>query len=386
MSLFTREETRDITSADVWGSYGGSAYLGSKGVTQLASVYGAVSLIADLFSMVPASVEQELANGEREPVRTPDVIRKPNPHVSLSSWRYQYVVSCKLRGNAYGLTDPGRRYIWWLHPDWVVVNETNPLKPVYYVNGKETPTVGEGGSLIHIREFVQPGSVLGLSPIANFAATFDRAALALNFGRQWFKNSAVPPAILQTTNTRLDGVKLREFRDDFITATAEGKPVALPGEWSWSKVSITPEEAQFLQTIEATATEIATIFRVAPEDIGGKAGNSRTYSNREMDAELFNVRTLMPVGTRLGEGLEEILPTGQRVVFDYDVLAQPGALERARADSEELRNGTLTGPEARRRRGRKPMTAAEIDDWQSHYTTTKTVSESIAESITKETP
>ena len=379
MSLFVREERRDLGWPEVYGSEG-SALIGPGTVTKLAPVYGAVSLIADEFSSTPFRVEQETNDGEQEPVQAPLILLDPDPYLSEMDWRYQAVVSLKLRGNAYGLVDPGRRYCRWIHPDWVIVDESNPLKPRYYVNGVEQIPVKRGGSLLHVREFVQPGTVKGLSPIQHFMSTFDTANLANEFGRKWFRNASVPPAILQSKTARMDPDKLREARDDFVEATSEGKPVALPGEWEWTKISLTADEAQFLNTIEASATTIATIFRVPAEDIGGKAGNSRTYSNREMDQELFNIRTLLPLGQRLGQALSALLPTGQRVVYDLDFLAQPGQLESARADTEELRNGTLRLSEARRRRGRKPLTDEEIEQWQQWYATTKSESESDAKS------
>lgn len=381
MSLFTREETRDIGWPDVFGT-DSAGPIGPA--TRIAAVYGAVSLIADLFSILPMKVIEERVAGQPEPVSTPLWLADPDPFLDQSAWRYQLTTSLKLRGNAYGIVDPGRRYLRWMHPDWVGVDESNPLAPRYFVNGQEQIPVKLGGNLLHVREFVQPGSVMGLSPIANFRDLWESAQLAAGYGRKWFKEASIPPAILSTTEKRLGPDKLREARDDFIAATAEGKPVALPGEWNWQKISIAPQEAQFLETIEANATQIATIFRVSAEDIGGKAGSSRTYSNREMDQELLNVRTLMPLGQRAGEAFAQLLPSGQSVMFEYDYLAQPGQLEAARAEGEELRNGTLTLPEARRNRGRKPLTPAEVQDWQDHYTTTKTLSESIAESITKE--
>lgn len=382
MSLFTREE-RALTYGDVFGA-DLAPMLSVGNVTRLAPVYGAVSLIADLFSSVPISVVQEKIPGQPEPIRKPLWLSDPDPYLNPQAWRYQFAVSLKLRGNAYGYVDPGRRYCRWLHPDWVSIDESNPLAPRYFVNGKEEQLVKRGGSLIHAREFVQPGSVIGLSPIQHFMNIFDAANLATEYGRQWFRNASVPPAILSTTATRMDPTKLREARDDFIEATKEGKPVALPGEWSWTKISIAPQEAQFLETIEASATTIATIFRVPAEDIGGKAGNSRTYSSREMDQELLNVRTLAPLGVRAGEAFAEILPADESVIFDFDFLAQPGQLESARADSEELKNGTLALQEARRRRGRKPLTDQQIEEWQAWYATFKSESESESVSTTKE--
>lgn len=380
MSLFTQEvETRDLTWSDVYGAATPSQ-IGPDGVLRLAPVYSAVGLIADQFATAKVGVEEERGDGS-DPIALPDFLRDPDPFLDPIDWKFQLVTSLKLRGNAYGLTDPARRYVRWLHPDWVTVTETRALNPVYRLFGKQIDPVKRGGSLVHVREFVQPGSVLGLSPIKQFMADFDQAGLARDFGRKWFRNAAVPPSILSAKDARIPAARLKEARDDFIEATKDGKPVALPGEWNWQKVTLTAEEAQFLNTIKASATTIASIFRVNPEDIGGEVGSSRTYGNREADAERFIVRTLFPLGQRVAEGLGNLLPPGQSIRFDFDGLAQPGQLESARADTEELRNGTLTLPEARRRRGRRPLTEREVEDWQAWYSTQKSQSEAIAESV-----
>lgn len=387
MSLFTRDvESRDMTWQDVWGSDSAPMMMGEYSVTRVGPVYAAVSMIADLFVQAKIQAGAEAADGELIPVPAPAWLRDPDPYVTRSTWRYQMVVSLKLRGNAYGLTDPDRRYVRWLHPEWVSIDESNPLRPRYWVLGQEVQLVKQGGSLIHVAEFVHPGRVRGLSPIGQFMDLFEAAKAAADYGRRWFKNSSVPPAILSTKFERIGADRLREARDDFIAAAKDGKPVALPGEWSWQKVTLDPKEAQFLETIKATATQIAAIFRVAPEDIGGESGSSRTYSNREMDSGLLNTRTMQPIGVRMSDAFEPMLPTGQSLRVGFDALAQPGLLESARVDTEELTNGTLTLAEARRRKGRSPLTAEDVTAWQDHYATKKTVTDKIADAIGMELP
>ena len=385
--LFTRSvEECALSYADVWGS-GESPSISAEGVLRNGAVYAAVSLIADLFSAVPLSVVQRVGEAET-PVATPGFLSTPDRNLSLVDWTYQAVTSLKLRGNAYGMCSPFlgaegvRRRIWWIHPDRVGVNEADPLNPRYTVDGTPVETYARGGDLIHIREFVQPGSVVGLSPIGQFMETFDTSAQAQAFGRRWFKKAAVPPAILQSLTPRMPAAQLAEARDDFVTASAEGKPVALPGEWKYERISIPPNEAQFLETIKASATQIAAIFRVPPEDIGGEAGNSRTYGNREADAERFNTRVLLPLANRMAAALGEVLADStKRIRYDLDSLSRPGQWEMAKADTEALRNGTLTLAEARHLHGRRPLTDSEVEQWQQWYTTTKSESESTAESI-----
>ena len=371
-SLFAREaETRALTYNDVWGT-GSDPLIGVETVTRVAPVYSAVSLIADLFVLATIRTVEELVEGEKEPAPSPLWLKDPDPYVDEPSWRYQMVVSLKLRGNAYGLVDPGRRFVRWLHPDWVIIDESTPFFPRYFVLGQEVQLVKRGGSLIHVREFIQPGRVKGISPIQQFMDLFDGAAAAAAYGRRWFKNAAVPPAILSTKTERVGADKLREARDDFVAATKDGLPVALPGEWTWQKITIDPKEAQFLETIKASATQIASIFRVSPEDIGGESGSSRTYSNRESDQQLLNVRTMQPLGRRMSAAFSHLLPARQSIEVDFNGLAQPGVLDQARTDSEELRNGTLTLSEARRRLGRKQLSVQDVADWQENFGTKKT--------------
>lgn len=165
-----------------------------------------------------------------------------------------------------------------------------------------------------------------------------------------------------------------------MDSTRKSEPAVLDVNWEWQKLTISPDEAQFLQTIKATATQIAAIFRVSPEDIGGEAGNSRTYSNREMDQDVFNVRTLLPLTTRVELALKALLSPGQFVKFNMDVLNRPSLMDRSKAYSENLKNGSQTLPEVRKKENRPPLTPQQIADWQAWYATSKSESESTSTS------
>lgn len=382
MSLFFR---RDLDWGDVYPGWSGAAFSGgTPKPLRLVPVYAAVSQIADLFSTLPQHRYKGEA-GRRAKLGLPQWLVKPDPRVDVFAWRYQFVTSLKLRGNAYGLVLGDTRNpvgVRWLHPDAVRVDESDPTGPRYYVNGASEPLTrhSQGGQIVHVAEFVQPGSVVGLSPIAQFKQVFDTATYALSYGREWFEKSAVPSALLTAKRTLKPG-QAREAKQMFREAVADGGPVTLDSEWDYTKLTVTPDEAQFLQTIKASATLIANIFRVPPEDIGGEAGNSRTYGNREADAERFNVRTMLPLVTRYELALSELLPEPEFIKLNLDALTRPNLLERSRANTENLRNGTLTLAEARANEDRPMLTAEEIEQWQQWYATTKSESESYTESI-----
>ncbi|MEB0001609.1 phage portal protein [Cryobacterium sp. 10I1] len=372
--FFGKGEGRSVGWSDVFGtSSHGSFSLGGlhDQALRVIPVYAAVSLIADQFAMLPFATYRGGLQASQQ-IATPQFLVKPDPRISVFDWKYQLAVSLKLRGNAYGyLTGSSIRPsgVLWIHPDHITVNETSGT-PIYNFYGAQETNWQHGGRIIHLREFVQAGSVKGLSPIAMFRATFETSAYAMKYGNEWFKNSAIPSGILRNEKTQLKPGAAAEAKALFMASTQHKEPVVLDTNWTWQQVSIAPEEAQFLQTIKATATQIAAIFRVSPEDIGGESGNSRTYGNRESDQQVFNIRTLLPLVTRVEEALNEILPNPQFIKFDLEVLSRPNMLERARANTEKLKNGTRTLAEARKGEDAAPLTEAEVEFWHKYYLTT----------------
>lgn len=383
MSLFFK---RDIDWDDVYSSWvtGSSFASGSVKALRLVPVYAAVSYIADMFATLPQARYRE-DNGQHKKLELPPWLLKPDPRIDVFGWRYQFVTSLKLRGNAYGLVLGDARNplgIRWLHPDKVTVDEaTDPTGPLYWVTGHNKPLTSfrQGGQIIHVAEFVQPGSVVGLSPIAQFKQVFETTGYALDYGRNWFEKSQIPPALL-TAKTKLKPGQAAEAKTLFKEAAADGL-VTLDADWDYKALTVAPNEAQFLETIKASATLIANIFRVSPEDIGGETGTSKTYGNRQDDFERFNVRTMLPVTVRYELAMGGLLPAAEFIKCNLDALVRPNLLERSRANTENLKNGTLTLPEARRNEDRAPLTLEEIEFWKSHYLTTNSTSESNATSL-----
>lgn len=390
MSLFFK---RDLEWGDVFPGWAPGSSFRSRNVKALriVSVYGAVSLIADLFATLPQSRYRDDA-GRHTKLALPAWLMKPDPRIDVFGWRYQYVTSLKLRGNAYGLvlgSSINPLGVRWLHPDSVRVDETDPTGPRYYVAGSSEPMTlySQGGQIIHVAEFVQPGSVVGLSPIAQFQKVFETAGYAIEYGHDWFEKSAIPASLL-TSKKQLKPGQAAEAKTLFRAAVADGGPVTLDMEWDYKALTIAPNEAQFLETIKASATLIATIFRVAPEDVGGETGSSKTYGNRQDDAERFNVRTMLPLVVRYELAMKTLLAESEFIKLNLDALNRPNLLERTRANFEALRSGQIFHDEMRALEDRPPATAAQVKFWQENYQTQKSASESISEavseSITKE--
>lgn len=378
MSLFRKEEARTIPLSAPLRDFGTGGYrYGSpfwtdsmQAALKLIPVYAATSMIADSISTMPVAAYSENAAGIRTKLRNqPSLLIQPhpNPVFTIVEWLQQFCASFLLRGNAYGLVtaiDNGgyAQKVYWMNPDAMRVQEKHGVATYFYNEEKLDPE-----TVLHIPWYPKPGSVEGLSPIQQFKVQFETMAAAAAFGNDWFKNSGVPKGHLKWKAGVLDNEQAQVAKTRFKAAVS-GQDVFVSGnDWDWTALSVKPEEAQFLATIKATATEIAAIFRVSPEDIGGEAASSLTYSTLEMNQYKLQVRALQPIFARLEFHLTRILPPRQYAKFNPDALIRTDVKTRMEAYALALQNGVFTNEYVRSLEDQPPMSDQEKADWQDFY-------------------
>lgn len=373
MSLW-RNEKRDIPMSAplrAWGQ--GDVSLSESAIDtamRLIPVYSAVSLIVDSIAIMPAHIYETGPGGKRvELAVQPEIVESPHPNSLFTriEWVQQFGASFLLRGNAYGYivkTDQGGNAtkIAWLHPDTVRVDESGPL-PEYY----QGETRLDKGRLLHIPWFPKPGSVVGLSPIGQFKAQFETSALASGYGRSWFKQQGVPKGHLKFAAGPLDTEQATVAKERFKAAVSGNDIFVSGNDWDWKALSVAPNEAQFLETIQAGATEIAAIYKVSPEDIGGKSGDSLTYSTLELNQLRLQTRALQPVFTRLEAHMKRILPPGQYYKFNADAMIRTDIKSRMEAYQIGLTAGIYTPEFVWGKEDIAPMTKKQRDAWKEQY-------------------
>jgi phage portal protein BeeE len=77
-----------------------------------------------------------------------------------------------------------------------------------------------------------------------------------------------------------------------------------------------------------TASQIASIYGIPPEMIGGETGGSLSYSSPEQRQIELVQFSLLPWLALMESHLSALLPRGQFVKFDADVLIRPDAQTR----------------------------------------------------------
>lgn len=347
-------EQRAVTSVP-WNVGGiAPATINQDRALRMFAVYGATRLLADNIASLPLDAYRRLSDVSRQPV-TSSLLMSPSIHGTRFDWMFRLVTSLALRGNAYGLvtaigSDGYPSRIEWLHPDRVDIHDDDTsVPPRWYIDGRPV----DAGSLVHIPLYVLPGKVLGVSPIGAFASVIGTGLSAQDFGRNWFDNGAIPSGIVSNSDPGANGgqpvnqEQSTQIKARFKEAASGRDVVVMSGGWDFRAITVSPNESQFLETIQATATQIAAIYGVPPDKIGGKTGDSLTYATVELNTIDFLQMTLRPYLVRIEQALSLLLPRPQYVQFNADAMIRTDLKSRIEAEAAQLAAGIRELPEIR---------------------------------------
>jgi HK97 family phage portal protein len=349
-------EVRSITSVP-WNV--GS--LTAPGVTQeraltLTPVFAAVRHIVDFGSTLPLKGYREIGD-ERQPMASLPRLFADLETLGLKApWLSQGLSSLVLRGNAVGLKNMTDGFgfptnITWVSMDRVHVDDSlSPGMGNWFIDGRPVSRL----DLVHIPWITVPGRTLGLSPIQFYAATINASLDAQSYGGGWFAGGGFPPAVFKNTAQTVTPEQADGIRERLVAAIRGRKPLVTGSDWEYTPVTIPPGEAQFIETQKLSANQIAAIYGIEPQEIGGEAANGLTYNNEELrqTKRLANIR---PYLTRFEDAFASWLPEKQFVKFTGDAIVRSDLKTRYETYAIALSNGFLNLDEVRELEDRQPL-------------------------------
>jgi HK97 family phage portal protein len=360
-----RTEQRSISFQDLWGSGADVATVNAASMNVAlthAPVFAATRLISDTVASLPLQGYRQQGDARRQ-IKTPNLFLTPSIFGGPYEWVQRALTSLLLRGNAFGLItsldNAGfPQQVEWLHPDDVTIKDDRAVRrPEWlYLGRPVNPWLGRdsAGELLHIPWYVLPGQVLGLSPIRAFATTIESGIYTQQFGRDFMRDGAVPAAVLETdqavSKEQADVIKGR-----FLQAARGRAPVVLGANTKYRQITVPPEESQFLESIKANATTIASIYGLRPERVGGESGDSMTYANVEQQA-IADLQDMRPYITKLETHFSTLLPRPQYIRFNFDVLLRADTKTRYETHAIALTNKFETIDEVREIEDMEPLT------------------------------
>ena len=244
---------------------------------------------------------------------------EPNPEMSSFVFRETLMTHLLLWGNAYAqIIHNGRGEVVALYPlmpnKMTVDRDENGRLYYQYTRSKE-----EAATMPNATVILSPSEVLhipglgfdglvGYSPIAMAKNAIGMAIACEEFGAKFFANGAAPSGVLEHPGTIKDPGRVREaWQSQFGGSSNSGKVAVLEEGMKYTPISISPEQAQFLETRKFQINEIARIFRVPPHMVGDLEKSS--FSNIEQQSLEFVKYTLDPWVIRWEQSLARSLFT-----------------------------------------------------------------------------
>lgn len=293
----------------------------------LTAIYAAISLIARTISGMPLHAFRDV-NGKKIELDTlPSLFDQPSVQGDLYDWLHRCISSLALYGNAFGLITSRDGYgyptgIEWLAPEQVQVVDvalSGPgsfLNPIWYWRGRRIPAE----DIVHIPWFTRPWKVLGLSPLGVAASSITTGINAQQYAADWHGNGGVPPGTFKNTAKIVNREEGEEISDRLVNRIRLHRPIVYGVDWEYEPIAVNPQEAQFIETMKLTATQVAAIYGVPPDRIGGEKSSSLTYSTEEQDSIDFVQFTVLSYTRKLESAFYKQLPLRQYVRFDLDSL------------------------------------------------------------------
>lgn len=311
------------------GSSSGKAVT-ERSAMQMTAVYSCVRILSEAVAGLPLHLYRYNDSGSKEKAVDHPLYRllhdEPNPEMSSFVFRETLMTHLLLWGNAYAqIIRNGKGDIIALYPlmpNKMTVDRDENGKLYYSYQRSNDEATGESGKVILKSDSVLhiPGlgfdGLVGYSPIAMAKNAIGLAIATEEYGAKFFANGAAPSGVLEHPGTLKDPSKIREaWQSQFGGSQNSGKVAVLEEGMKYTPISISPEQAQFLETRKFQINEIARIFRVPPHMVGDLEKSS--FSNIEQQSLEFVKYTLDPWVVRWEQSIMRTLlsPTEKNEYF-----------------------------------------------------------------------
>ena len=288
---------------------------------QMTAVYSCVRILSEAVASLPLNVYRYTDTGGKEKAIDHSLYRllhdEPNPEMSSFIFRETLMTHLLLWGNAYAqIIRNGKGEVIALYPlmpDRMTVDRDSNgrLYYKYRKSNDDAPTMESGvvslapSDVLHVPGLGFDGLV-GYSPIAMAKNAIGLAIAAEEYGSKFYANGAAPSGVLEHPGTLKDPTRVRDSWNSTFGGSSNSHKVAVLEEgMKYTPISISPNEAQFLETRKFQINEIARIFRVPPHMVGDLEKSS--FSNIEQQSLEFVKYTLDPWVIRWEQALYRTL-------------------------------------------------------------------------------
>lgn len=373
-------EERQITAPWImdlpdWWATGNAAgeHVNSTSVLGLSAAWSAVGRLSHDVSTLPIDVV--ISDGEtRRPIsRRPRWLDEPGNGLTRIDLLTQVMMSLLVskHGEAFILTprDAGQiQGLVVLDPDQVQPDtETGQWTSLGQTLGPADLAVIRG--LVLPGAMTSYGSWRGCGPVGCAREVFGGALAVQKFGNSFFGNGAWTGTVIEVPGElgEVGQKALKSYIEERHRGAGRAHKIGvlINGAKLSRPVTFSPEDSQFLQSREFDLGEVARMFWLDPSMIGGKTGDSLTYSTLEGRGTHYLKFSLLHWLVRLESvftALWQSEGNDGEVRFNVEGLLRGSTKERYDSYAVGLASGFLTVDEVRALENLAPLGAGAGGD------------------------
>jgi HK97 family phage portal protein len=326
-------EQRSIgTSHDLWTMLSRGSTSSSGAVVNEGSALGVpviltcVSLISRTIMTLPVDVYERLPDGKKRKADEHPLARlfdNPNSWQDWPMFCQMMQAHLLLRGNAYAWVNwvgvRGSEFqqateIIPIHPDQIRVEQRADWTLVYTLTRKNGQQVTiPADEMMHLRGLSTNG-YMGRSPIDDLKDAIGGSISAQDYSGNFWKKDATPPLALMHPKTLSEKAKKGiEESWEKTYGGKDGRRVAVIEEGMEIKqLSVTHEDAQFIETNKFGRAQLAGAYHVPPHMIGDTEKSTSWGTGIEQQQIGYLTFTIQPWLTVWEHGIRRALITNER--------------------------------------------------------------------------
>lgn len=241
----------------------------------MTAVYACVRILSEAVAGLPLNLYKYNSNGSKEKALEHPLYfllhDEPNPEMTSFAFRETLMTHLLLWGNAYAqIIRNGKGDVVALYPlmpNRMAVDRDKSGNLYYQYNTSSDDARTMKGATVRLSPYevlhiagLGFDGLVGYSPIAMAKNAIGLAIAAEEYGSKFYANGASPSGVLEHPGTLKDPSKVRDSWNAAFAGSGNSHRVAVLEEGlKYTPISISPNEAQFLETRKFQIDEIARI-------------------------------------------------------------------------------------------------------------------------------
>ena len=325
----------------------------------ISTVYACVYKIATTIASLGLDVFERNGNEVNVANVHPahDLIKiKPNAYQTAFEFWETITASALIYGMGYAVIERDERgfaiALHCVHASDVDLRE---------VKGERVYIVKDYGA-VRPENMLEIANLQRMSPIRLHRDNLGLAKSAMDFGAEYFGQSGQMTGVL-TSDQPLKKEQMDLIQGSWNHGAAQAGTKLMPFGFKYQRISISPDEAQFIETRKFQAEEICRIFSVPPSLV--QLPSQTTYNNVEQQNLMFARHTIVPWTQRIEQEVDrKLIPAFQRpeiyTKFRLVDLQRGDTTARSNYFTQMLQAGVLSINEVRAEEELNPVEGGDV--------------------------